>query len=152
MLEASLAAFIHEGLAAHIGTRNARLEPNGARVTAVKVEDDRRHVVVYVPKAASRSILEDLRANRQAAVAIVRPTDDKACQLKGEFVDAWAATAAERPFVMQQWQGFLTQLDLVGLPPAAAENWQVWPCVALRIRVTTLFDQTPGPQAGAPLA
>jgi hypothetical protein len=33
----------------------------------------------------------------------------------------------------------------------AYESWQVWPCVAVRVRVTALFDQTPGPGAGQAL-
>ena len=53
MIDKELAAFLQEGLAIHIGTRNARLEPNGARVVAVRVEDDGTHVVAYVPKLAA---------------------------------------------------------------------------------------------------
>jgi hypothetical protein len=52
---------------------------------------------------------------------------------------------------MQQWEGFLAQLSLVGLPPIVATNWNAWPCMAVRIKVTSLFNQTPGPNAGAPL-
>jgi len=152
MIEKAVREFIHEGLAAHIGTRNARLEPNGTRLTAVRVEDDGRHVVAYIPTVASGLVLQDLRDNGQAAIAIARPVDDRACQVKGEFVESWDATGDERAFVLQQWQGFLNQLDMVGLPSAASINWAAWPCVAVRIRVTALFDQTPGPKAGAPLS
>ena len=108
-------------------------------------------MVAYVPALASRLVLADLQANRQAAIAIARPVDDKACQIKGQFVESWSATEAERAFVMQQWQGFRNQLEMVGLPSAAATNWVAWPCVAVRIRVTALFNQTPGPNAGAPI-
>jgi hypothetical protein len=152
MLDKAVTDFIHEGLAAHIGTRNARLEPNGTRLTAVKVEGDGRHVVAYIPKVASGVVLQDLRDNGQAAIAVARPVDDKACQVKGEFVESWDAAEDERAFVFQQWHGFLNQLDRIGLPSAASTNWAAWPCVAVRIRVTALFDQTPGPKAGAPLS
>ena len=58
MLDKTLTEFLEQGLAIHIGTRNERLEPNGCRVTAVKVEDDRQHLLVYVSKAATPAFIE----------------------------------------------------------------------------------------------
>ena len=40
MIDPQFAAFLQEGLAVHIGTRNQHLEPNGARAIALTVEDD----------------------------------------------------------------------------------------------------------------
>lgn len=151
-IDAALAAFIEEGLAAHIGTRTEALEPNGARVTAVRVAPDREHIVVYIPTVAGLHVLADLEANGQAAVTITRPVDDRSCQLKGIAISSWAATDDERAPALAQWAGFLAQLDLVGLPSSAATNWMAWPCMAVRIRVTSIFNQTPGPDAGAPLS
>ena len=76
MLDKSLTEFLEQGLAIHIGTRNAALRPNGCRVTAVRVEDQGRHLVAYIPTAASPAVLEDLRSNGQAAVSLssITPT------------------------------------------------------------------------------
>lgn len=146
-----LASFLEEGLAIHLGTRNERLEPSGVRATAVKVEEDRAHLVAYVPTVSAWRVLRNLEANGQAALVFARPTDDRACQVKGVFEGSRPAAAAERTFVVEQWNGFLRQLDRIGLPGVAMAHWKVWPCVAVRIRVTALFNQTPGPGAGAPL-
>ena len=151
MLDKNLTEFLEQGVAIHIGTRNARLEPNGARVTAVRVEDEGRCLVAYIPKAATKSVLDDLQANGQAALSFARPADDRAVQVKGEFISLREAVAEEESFVIAQWQGFLKQLDLIGLPGAGTATWTMWPCVAVRIRVTALFSQTPGPDAGAVL-
>ena len=151
MLDKNLTEFLEQGVAIHIGTRNARLEPNGARVTAVRVEDEGRCLVAYIPKAATKSVLDDLQANGQAALSFARPADDRAVQVKGEFVSLRDAAAEDESFVIAQWQGFLKQLDLIGLPGAGTATWRMWPCVAVRIRVTALFSQTPGPDAGAVL-
>jgi len=151
MLDKNLTEFLEQGVAIHIGTRNARLEPNGARVTAVRVEDEGRCLVAYIPKAATKSVLDDLQANGQAALSFARPADDRAVQVKGEFVSLRDAAAEEESFVVGQWQGFLKQLDLIGLPGAGTATWTMWPCVAVRLRVTALFSQTPGPDAGAVL-
>ena len=151
MLDKNLTEFLEQGVAIHIGTRNARLEPNGARVTAVRVEDEGRCLVAFIPKAAARTVLDDLQANFQAALSFARPADDRAVQVKGEFISLRDAEPAEEQFVQAQWQGFLRQLDLIGLPAAGTATWTMWPCVVVRIRVTALFSQTPGPEAGAVL-
>ena len=152
MIGTELAAFLQEGVGIHIGTRNAALEPNGSRALAVKVEDDARHLVVYVARVAAVRLLPDLEANGQAAVGFGRPIDDRACQVKGVFIDSREAVDADRPIIDAQWDGFLGSLEQIGIPRAATKTWVTWPAVAIRVRVNALFDQTPGPQAGAPIA
>jgi hypothetical protein len=152
MIDTALSAFMQEGVGIHIGTRNASLQPNGGRALAVTVEPDGRHVVVYVTHAAAARLLPDLESNGQIAVGFGRPTDDRACQVKGVFIDARPATDEERPIVLAQWDGFLGKLELIGIPRAATKTWVTWPAVAIRFRANALFDQTPGPAAGAPIA
>lgn len=151
MLDRTLTEFLEQGLAIHIGTRDARLRPNGGVVTAVRVEDEGRHLVAFIPKAVTPAVFDDLRSNGQAALSFTRPADDKAVQVKGEFVSLADTSAADEQFAREQWGGFLKQLDMIGLPAEATSTWTLWPCVAVRIRVTALFSQTPGPEAGAVL-
>ena len=152
MIDTALAAFLEEGVGIHIGTRNDALQPNGARAIAVKVEEDGGHFVVYVARVAAARLLPDLEANGQAAVGFGRPIDDRACQVKGTFTGVRDATDAERAMVLAQWDGFLGSLEKIGIPRVATKTWITWPAVAIRIRVNALFNQTPGPGAGAPLA
>src|SRR4051812_47365506 len=82
MIDVELAAFLQEGIAIQLGTRNERLEPNGVRVVSVAVDPDGRHIVAYVPDAAVAQVLPDLQSNGQAALVFARPPDERACQLK----------------------------------------------------------------------
>jgi hypothetical protein len=152
MIDTELAAFLQEGIAIQIGTRNGRFEPNGARVVAVAVEGDGRHLVAYVPQLAAPLVLPDLESNGQAALVFTRPPDERACQVKGTFVGVRDVTEADRAFALGQWDRWLVRLASIGYPPATSRNWIVWPCVALRIRAHAIFNQTPGPNAGAPIA
>ncbi len=152
MIDRELAGFLEEGLGIHIGTRTADLKPNGARVLAVKVDDDGLHVVVYMAKVASRRILPDLASNGQAAISFGRPIDERAVQVKAQFVSTRAATTRERAFISAQWERFLVNLEEIGIPRGGAENWTLWPAVAIRVKATALFNQTPGPGTGAPIA
>ena len=151
MIDRELAAFLEEGLVIHLGTRNAHLEPSGARVTAVRVEADGSHMTAYVPKVAAGRVLPDLKDNGLAALVFVRPTDDRACQVKGVFAGSRAARPGERSTVAAQWDGARRSLERIGIPRVLTDSWTIWPSVAVRIRVTHLFNQTPGPGAGAPL-
>ena len=153
MLDKSLTEFLEYGLAIHLGTRNEALRPNGCRITAVRVEDQGRHLVAFVPKAAAAVVLSDLRSNGQAAVSFARPSDDRAVQVKGEFLSARDAEPSEEAFVLGQWQALLRELDMIGLAALTSTSpWLMWPCVAVTIRVTAVFSQTPGPEAGAVLS
>jgi len=153
MLDKSLTEFLELGLAIHIGTRNQRMEPNGCRVTAVRVEEQGRHLIAYLPKAANGAVIDDLKNNGQAAVSFARPTDDRAVQVKGVLVSMRDADPSEEEFVMGQWRGLLKELDMIGLAAlTSTSTWLMWPCVAVTIRVTAVFSQTPGPEAGAVLA
>lgn len=151
MIDADLAAFVHAHVGVHIGTRNQRFEPNGARALAVRVEHDGAHVVVYLAERAAQRILSDLEANGQAAVSVGRPTDDKACQIKGTFVSSRAAGADERAQIVAQFNSFLTNLEEIGIPRRIAQGWPTWPCRAIRLKATAVFTQTPGPGAGEPV-
>jgi hypothetical protein len=152
MIDDALAAFLQQGIAINIGTRNDRLEPNAAHVPAAMVEPGGTHLVAYVPRVAAAPVLADLEANGQAALVFARPQDDRACQVKGTFVSVRDATDDERPAITAQWQGFMQQLEIIGMPGESTRPWIVWPCVAIRLKVTALFTQTPGPDAGAPLS
>ncbi len=152
MMDTELASFLQEGIGIFLGTRNERLEPNGTRVVAVRVEGDGLHVVAFVPAGESREVLADLEANRQAALVFARPPDERACQLKGLFAGAHPAREEERAMVEAQWHRWLERLTTIGYPHETFAHWTTWPCMAIRVRVQAIFNQTPGPGAGAPLA
>jgi len=151
MIDKELAAFLEEGIGIQIGTRNAALEPNGSRVVAVRVEDGGAHIVAFVPERAAAHVLPDLEANGQAALVFARPPDERSCQVKGTFAGMGTTGAKEERFAREQWARWLQRLTTIGLPLATLEGWDAWPCVAIRIRVTALFNQTPGPNAGVAL-
>ena len=152
MIDASLAEFLQGAVGIHIGTRNDALEPNGARGVAAAVDSGGTELVVYLADVAAARILSDLETNGQAAVTFGRPVDERACQVKGELVDVRDATDAERERVLGQWASFQDNLELIGISRAAYADWILWPCVALRLRVTALFEQTPRPGTGGPLS
>jgi hypothetical protein len=152
MIDTELAGFLQEGIAIQLGTRNADLEPNGVRVVAATVEEDGTHLVAHVPTISVSHVLPDLESNGLAALVFARPPDERSCQVKGTFAGVRPSTEDERAVVQAQWDRWLDRLATIGLPRPAFEHWLTWPCVAIRVRVTAIFNQTPGPGAGGRLA
>ena len=109
MVSPELTSLLHDGVGIYIGTRNAALEPSGARANALRVDEDGTHVTVFLAKAAARRLMPDLEANGQVAVSVARPIDERACQVKGTYVSSRATRAQERAYVMDQWQRFGAQ-------------------------------------------
>ena len=66
-IDAELAAFVQQGVGIYVGTRNAALEPNGARALGAVVEAGGAELVVFVADAAVPRILPDLVPNHFAA-------------------------------------------------------------------------------------
>jgi hypothetical protein len=151
MIDKELAAFLEEGIGIQIGTRSATLDPNGARVVAVRIEEEGTHIVAFVPERAAAYVLPDLEDNGQAALVFARPPDERSCQVKGVFAGMGTTGEADERFARDQWGRWLHRLTFIGLPLTTLEGWDTWPCVAIRLRVTALFNQTPGPNAGARL-
>lgn len=151
MISEDLAGFITSGLSVAIATRSHDLVPNGGRASAVLVDEDRLHMTVFVPSKRAESILRDLAEAPQVAVLFVRPTDDRACQLKGTFTGSRRARPGERAEVTAQFDGFLAALEAIGVSRSLTAGWNHWPCIAITIRVTETFNQTPGPGAGGPM-
>ena len=148
MIDSQLAGFLEGSVAIHVGTRNERLQPGGARALAARVDRDGQHIEVYLATAAASRVRANLEANGHVAVVFGRPTDDRACQLKGVFTGIRTARPDERSLVTAQFESFLTNLEQIGIPRSMAAQWSTWPADVIRIKTTAVFEQTPGPQAG----
>lgn len=148
MIDGSLAEFLQQGLGIHVGTRDTRDEPHGARALALTVDADGVRLTVYLATVAATRLLADLESNGQIAVSLGRPVDDRACQVKGVVTTIRAARAEERAVVLAQFEGFRDQLDAIGIPRVLTQRWATWPAMAIEFRATAVFEQTPGPGAG----
>lgn len=147
-----LALFLQSGLAIVVATRDGDLESDGAWAWAALVEDDRRHMTIYLYEEAAAAMLRNLETYPEIAVLLDEPTSHRACQVKGTFVASRRAGDDERSEVERQVDGLRSQLQSIGISPAMTAGWKFWPGVALRMRVAQVFDQTPGPGTGEPLA
>ncbi len=152
MIDDGLAAFIEGGQSIHVSTRDEGGHPHGVRGVAARADVATDEVDVYIANVAYERLRAALESSRQVAMVFCRPTDDRACQVKGEVLGVRPAEAREESFARGQWDGFMASLGGIGISPQLAVRWTWWPAQVLRVRVTAVFEQTPGPKAGAQLA
>lgn len=146
-----LAEFLSSGLSIVVATRDAALQPDGVAACAARVHEDRDRLTVWFYEEAAEEMLRNLRQHPEIAIDFDLPTSHRACQVKGTFVGSRPAREDERAEVDRQLDAFADDLEKIGIPAAAFAGWKSWPCTAFEIRVTELFEQTPGPGAGEPL-
>ena len=121
-----LASFLESGLSITAATRDADLRPDGARAFAVRVHEGREHLTAFFHAKAAPAILANLAACPLIAFSIDRPSDNRACQIKGEFTGSRKGRAAERALVERQVD-LLRAGQIVRLttePPGLKIEWQ----------------------------
>jgi hypothetical protein len=151
LISDELASFLQSGVSINVATRDDELQPEGAIAWAARVHDDRSHLTVFMPESSARAMLRNLKVHPLVAIVFDKATSHRACQVKGRFVSIRRTRVAEHAEVERQLDEFFVDLEMIGIPRAMTAGWKIWPCMAIEMRVTQLFEQTPGPGAGEPL-
>src|SRR5688572_4231196 len=116
MLNPEVAAFLEGGQDIRVAICNARLGPIGYRAVAAVVDSDHTHVTAFVPEASAAALLENLESNPQVAMSFGRPSDDRACQVKGRLIGSRPATDGERGLIEGQLGALGQQLGMLAIP------------------------------------
>ena len=148
MLNDELVAFLQEGVATVIGTRDAEFVPEIVRGWGVRVLPDRRTVEVLVGASAGRRTLENLRENGSLAATFASPASYQAVQLKGRDAEILVASSADLERAQHNWEQFAAEAETRGLPTSVGRNLYSTDLVKLRFLADSTFDQTPGQGAG----
>jgi hypothetical protein len=132
-----------------LATRDAGYVPNIAICTGIIVHEDRRRVTVLVPVASAAPCVRDLAENGLYALVFSRPTDHRSIQLKGSMLSIAEADESYRPELDRYLATYGGELELIGIPASIIRRLTTWPCWAIELEVREIFEQTPGPGAGA---
>ncbi len=151
MIPAELIDFLQSGLSALVGTCDASLRPACCRAVGVVVHEGGERVTVFVPEAAGRQTLANLRDNGRVALTVSRPLTHRTVQMKGRVIAMHKALETERASVAGYIEAFGACVDAIGMPRARVAQVASWPAWAVEFRVEDLYTQTPGPRAGKPL-
>lgn len=150
-LTPDLAEFVAGGVAIIVATRDAGMRPTLARgwgAVADRAAGTVSLCVTSPPGSATRANLQD---NGAIAVTFSRPTTYETVQLKGHALEVGQPEPRDLERVEEHLADFIAEVMQVGLPPEYRDRAIDRPLVAVRFRFSEMYDQTPGPRAGAPL-
>ena len=149
MIDDAARELLASGVTIEVATRDAALAPDLTSGAGVAVRDPST-ILVYLPKCRpTERALRNLEDNGQIAATFTRPSDDRGLQVKGKVRSVREATQDDR-CVQEMYRGGLAeQFALVGVPRSVTRRLRFFPSVVVEIDVREVYDQTPGPRAGA---
>lgn len=154
LLDASQAAFLAGPVAIGMASHDAQGVPSLSRAYGCRVSPDRREVVVFLSRRRSAPLLRDLAAGAPVAVVFSRPLTHETLQLKAERVRLGELAAGDREIMQAAGVAFRGELLHLGhaepfcralVAPGADA------AVAVAFTPAAVYEQTPGPGAGARL-
>ncbi|MFN0006726.1 MAG: hypothetical protein ACKVXR_02370 [Planctomycetota bacterium] len=145
-----LAEFLESGISILVGSRDARMSPEGMRAMGARIEPGGGELTVFLPKATAELTLANARENGRIAVCFAS-IDHRSYQIKGRMVAVREADEGDRREI-ERFRAALAQLfGSIGMPPRLTYRLSHWPAHAMRVAVESVFLQTPGPDAGVPV-
>jgi hypothetical protein len=146
-----LATFVSGGVVIVAATRDADLRPELTRAWGPLVSADGAAVTLCLNAAPGSRMVSNLEGNGAIAVTFVLPTTYRGVQMKGTVLGMREPTAEELTRVEEHVAAFVDQVEQVGVPANLARRLVQPEFVAVTFAVRELYDQTPGPGAGARL-
>ena len=155
-IDDALQAFIESGVSVVIGTRDERLVTDIVRAWGPHVNHDRRSLRLCVPEATSVRTRINLVGNGRIAAAFSLPSTYETVQLKGRHLRTTKPAVEDLRRVDSHREAFAGVNEALGIPRARVEAF--WRrelagsplFVTIHFVVHAIFNQTPGPAAGAP--
>lgn len=149
---ADLLPFLESGVSILVGTRDEGFRPDCARAVGARIDPGGREATVFLPDEPAADTLANLAANGRVAVCFSRICDHRSVQLKGRVLRVQAAGPRDRAVIQRYRDAWMAALADVGMSPSVIARVRNEPCHAVRFRIESVFEQTPGPGAGEPLA
>jgi hypothetical protein len=154
LLPADFLAMMTRGVSVIVGSRDARMQPSLMRAVGSKVEPDGDEITVYLVRAQSRQLIQDIAATGHLAVVFCEPASHRTVQVKASRAQLRQATPEDAPVLARYLESMEHEIQCVGYPPEMTRAMlahQLDDVVAVSLRPEQAFDQTPGPKAGCAL-
>src|SRR6185369_4576408 len=155
MLTRELLELAASGPVVIVGSGDASGVPELSRAWGVHLLADVDEIVICVPSTSGRRVLANLESTGRIAVTITGPHTYRSFQVKGRVLSIGMPSREDLERVAAHQLAFVEAVVEVGMSRdlvpglyADADPHQQ-DVTAVRIAVEALFDQTPGPGAGA---
>lgn len=143
--------FTSGGVTILVGTVDASGNPFGCRGVALLANESLTQLDLFLPAVSAQQAIANIATTRRVAVAASRPFDHATVQFKGWSQSVRVAGEDDRRLIESRLAAYAQTLAEIGIPKAVTARVQYWPAFAVQMSIEAIYDQTPGPRAGAPL-
>jgi len=153
-LSDNLTGFIQCGVSISLATADADHNTSVSKAQGCRVADDRRRITLFASRTASADVIRDLESHGVLTTVYCLPSTEETYQIKGHRAQLEALQPGDRNLLVAYRRAFAQQLAPFGFPPELTLTLFDFPdddLVAISFEPFALFDQTPGPKAGAAL-
>jgi hypothetical protein len=148
ILGPDLVELICGGVAVLVSTRDSDLQPEIVRAWGPEVSGEGSSLTVCVPAAPGSRTAANLESNGEVAALFVSSTDYRAIQVKGRAESLTAPTPEQLHLIEQHVLAFAARVRELGVNEADIRRVVRPDPVAVTVAVRTVYDQTPGRDAG----
>jgi hypothetical protein len=142
--------FLHGGCSLLVGSASHDGRPNGGRGWGITVIDRHLAHVRLLLDANDTISVRNLQPGAAVAICTADVETLHSLQLKGRVLAVEPATEADLIKQRQYTADFTGDIHRVdGEPLELLHRWAACPIIACVVEVAEVFDQTPGPSAGA---
>jgi hypothetical protein len=150
-MDRNLAQWEQFGVAAVAATRDERMRPQVVRAWGLKVGPDDASATICVAAAPDSQTLANIASNGAISVTMVIPSTYRMIQMKGRASATAEPTAEQLERVEAHAAAFAMEVQPLGLTAEQARRFLHHELTAVTFSVAEVYDQTPGPGAGARL-
>jgi hypothetical protein len=146
------ARFLQGRVSIIAASRDVRRVPSVARAGACRVAADRRSITLLLPTLQCRQLLADIATTRALAVVFTEPSTHRTQQFKGSDAHETPVLPGDLELVAAHIQAFADAIMPLGYSRELALSVHDVPegrLTAVTFGIDAIFDQTPGPRAGA---
>lgn len=151
MIPEELVEYLHGPMGFVLGTRDASLRPCVTWVSGVKADAANDEITMYLADVYAGRPLQNLENNGMVALTVGHGPAHETFQFKGKFVES--NPSSEQDIAIQEIYKAKTSAHYGGNygdeVRGVFEGVVLHPSTAVRFKVTEIFDQTPGPNAGS---
>ncbi len=154
MLSCDNLAFIQKGISICVASRDVRLVPSLSRALACRLSDDGLQIRIILVVSQSQELVRDVERSGAIAVVFTEPSTHRTLQIKGVGARLESIVPADLASVEQCHVEFREEIGKLGFDTAFTARMFAVPEADLAVITfapDSVFEQTPGPNAGAPL-
>lgn len=152
ILSEYLCAFVQSGVSISLSAASEARVPYVTKVQGCRISNDRRRITLFASRTASADVIRCVEANRIVTAVFSMPPSHETYQIKGHEPRLESLLPGDMQLLLSYRKAFAKEIESFGFPAHFSDTLFDFPeedLVAISFEPAAVFDQTPGPKAGA---